>query len=340
MHLTLVHIAPTGRAAARYPALSPLVRIGVPAPTNFGHEMQFGAHLPLIDFAGRGWPARSLATYADTARRLGYEWLTVNDHLVFQRPWLDGIVALASVLEASGGLSLATTIALPVVRGPAALAKAACALDILSGGRMVLGVGPGSSARDYELAGVPFNERWPRFDRSVRVLRAQLSANDQERGVGGPLQPLPYRSEGLPIWVASWGSDAGLRRVAQLGDGWLASAYNADPAQIAVARTKLGTTLRRDGRNIDEFPCALATMWTYITDDEHVRRARLDELAVMLNRPKEQLARRVLIGSIEHCAAVVRAYGEAGIDRLFIWPLADAERQLERFMLDVVPATR
>jgi alkanesulfonate monooxygenase SsuD/methylene tetrahydromethanopterin reductase-like flavin-dependent oxidoreductase (luciferase family) len=302
--------------------------------------MQFGAHLPLIDFDGRGWPARSLSVYADAVRRLGYEWLTVNDHLVFQRPWLDGIVALASVLEASGDLRLATSIALPVVRGPAALAKAACALDILSGGRMVLGVGPGSSARDYALAGVPFDERWPRFDDSVRTLRAQLSVHEREPGAAGSLQPLPYRPDGLPIWVASWGSDAGLRRVARLGDGWLASAYNADPAEIAAARTKLATALRSGGRDIAGFPCALATMWTYVTDDERARRDRLAELAAMLKRPAEQLAGRVLIGSAEHCGAVVRAYGEAGVDRMFIWPVADAERQLERFMLEVVPAAR
>ena len=60
----------------------------------------------------------------------------------------------------------------------------------------------------------------------------------------------------------------------------------------------------------------------------------------MLKRPAEQLAGRVLIGSVEHCAGVVRAYGEAGVDHLFIWPLADAEGQLERFMGDVVPAAR
>ncbi len=298
--------------------------------------MQFGAHLPLIDFDGRGWPAGSLAAYAGTARRLGYEWLTVNDHLVFQRPWLDGIVALASVLEASGDLRLATSIALPVIRGAAAVAKAAAALDILSGGRMTLGVGPGSSARDYDLAGVPFDERWPRFDRSVRALRAQLSVQDAAE----PLRPAPSRPEGLPIWVASWGSDAGLRRVARLGEGWLASAYNADPAEIAAARTKLGAALHSAGRDILGFPCALATMWTYVTDDEHDRRTRLAALAAMLKRPAEQLAGRVLIGSVEHCAGVVRAYGEAGVDHLFIWPLADAEGQLERFMGDVVPAAR
>lgn len=302
--------------------------------------MQYGAHLPLIDFDGRGWTARSLTSYADAARRFGYQWLTVNDHLIFQRPWLDGIVALASVLEASGELRLATSVALPVVRGPAALAKAASALDILSGGRLVLGVGPGSSARDYDLVGLPFDERWPRFEQAVRVLRMQLAAAGPPPGVDMPmLRPRPPRPDGLPIWVASWGSDAGLRRVARLGDGWLASAYNADPAQVALARATLAAALVRDGRRMDDFPCALATMWTYVTDDERARRSRLDELATMLKRPVGQLVGRVLVGPVEHCAGVVRAYADAGVDRLFIWPVADAEGQLERFMSDVVPAT-
>ena len=51
-----------------------------------------------------------------------------------------------------------------MVRGPAALAKAAAALDLVSGGHLVLGVGPGSSWEDYTLAGVPFEDRWPRFE--------------------------------------------------------------------------------------------------------------------------------------------------------------------------------
>jgi len=79
-------------------------------------------------------------------------------------------------------------------------------------------------------------------------------------------------------------------------------------------------------------------MWTYVTDDDRERRTRLDELAAMLNRPAEGLAGQMLVGPVDHCAGVVRAYADAGVDRLFIWPLADAERQLERFMREVVPA--
>jgi alkanesulfonate monooxygenase SsuD/methylene tetrahydromethanopterin reductase-like flavin-dependent oxidoreductase (luciferase family) len=303
--------------------------------------MLYGAHLPVIDFDGRGWRRGTLPSYAGAARQLGYAAIATNDHLAFQRPWLDGIVALASVVEASGDLQLATTVSLPVVRGPAALAKAAAALDIVSGGRLVLGVGPGSSARDYNCAGLPFAERWPRFTESVRLLRTELNA-------GGPpfagrfystceLLPRPNRPEGPPIWIGSWGSDAGLRRVAGLGDGWLASAFKSTPAQVASAREKLAAALERDGRLLKDFPCSLATMWTYVTDDSRACEAHLATLAAMLNQPADQLARQVLVGPAERCAAVLRTYADAGIDHVFIWPVADAEQQLERFMLDVVP---
>jgi alkanesulfonate monooxygenase SsuD/methylene tetrahydromethanopterin reductase-like flavin-dependent oxidoreductase (luciferase family) len=324
--------------------------------------MQYGAHLPLIDFDGHGFAPGALTSFAHTARDLGFDALAANDHLVFQRPWLDGLIALASVAEASGDLRLATTVALPVVRGAAALAKAAAALDIVSGGRLALGVGPGSSARDYELAGVPFEERWPRFDAAVRALRSYLSPQEpfppalptpetllpaaQPPSVlsrpaplssADLLRPAPFSSaepllpapSNLPIWVASWGSAAGLRRVARLGDGWLASAYNATPAQVAAGRATLASLGRGD------LPCALATLWTYITEDGSAALARL---ADMLNRPIDQLVGRILIGPAPACATTLRAYADAGVDHVFIWPLAEPQRQLELFMQDVVPA--
>jgi alkanesulfonate monooxygenase SsuD/methylene tetrahydromethanopterin reductase-like flavin-dependent oxidoreductase (luciferase family) len=304
--------------------------------------MRFGAHLPLIDFDGGGWRPGALASYTAAARRLGYGFISANDHLVFREPWLDGLVALSSVLERSGDLQLATTVALPVVRGPAALAKAAAALDVLSGGRLVLGVGPGSSERDYEAAGLDFGERWPRFEESIRVLRGHLTPGAPEVDgrfytTGRRLEPPPVRAGGVPIWIGSWGSAAGLRRVARLGDGWLASAYNLTPQQVRTARATLEQELTAAGRSLHGFPCTLATMWTYVTEDDRERTRQLSALAHLLNRPSEVLAEQVLVGSPEDCAARLRAYEGAGIDNVFVWPLADAERQLERVMHDVVP---
>ena len=304
--------------------------------------MKYGAHLPLIDFDGHGWQTGQLASYADRARELGYGFISANDHLVFQKPWLDGIVALASVVDRSGDMQLATTVSLPVIREPSVLAKAAAALDIISGGRLVLGVGPGSSERDYESAGRSFDERWPRFDESIRVLRAHLRSGAPRfegrfYSAGPELEPRPMRPHGPPIWIGSWGSDAGLRRVARLADGWLASAYNLSPAQANAARAKLGSELARRGRNLDGFPCSLVTMWTYVTEDHRTRETHLSVLARMLNRPAVELHGRVLVGSADDCAATLRAYADAGIDHVFVWPIADAQEQLERIMLDVAP---
>jgi alkanesulfonate monooxygenase SsuD/methylene tetrahydromethanopterin reductase-like flavin-dependent oxidoreductase (luciferase family) len=281
--------------------------------------MRFGAHLPQIDFDGTGHDVAGLGPYVEAARDLGYSAITANDHLVFQRPWLDGLVALASVLDRAGELTVATTVALPVVRGPMVLARTAAALNLLSGGRLVLGVAPGSSARDYAAVGVPFEERWSRFDAALTVLRAELEG------------------ESIPIWVGSWGSAAGLRRVARLGDGWLASAYNTTPERLAAGRTNLDAALLSAGRDPAGFPLALATMWTFVTDDRAEAETRLGALASMLDRDPVVLGRQVLIGTAEHCAGVLGAYAQVGVETVFIWPVGDPISQVHTFARQVVP---
>src|SRR5215212_5266105 len=120
--------------------------------------MDYAVHLPLIALDGRPWSLRCLLEYAELAEDLGFGALAANDHLLFPRPWLDGPTALGAVLTSAPRVALMTTVALPVVRGPVALAKTLAALDLLSGGRLIAGLGPGSSARDYAAAGLPFEE--------------------------------------------------------------------------------------------------------------------------------------------------------------------------------------
>ena len=145
--------------------------------------MDFGAHLPLMDFGGNPYTLRSLTDYTERAAQLGFTALSVNDHMVFSVPWLDGPSALAAVLSHSGSMTLATTVSLPAIRGPVPLAKTLAAIDTLSEGRLVAAVGPGSSAADYEAVGLDFGERWARLDESIHVLRA-LWRRDVEPFVG------------------------------------------------------------------------------------------------------------------------------------------------------------
>ena len=303
--------------------------------------MRFGVHLPLIDFTGEGWAPGRLKAFAEAARDLGFDSLSSNDHLVFQKPWLDGITALASVIDHSGDMKLCTTIAVPAVRHPNVLAKHAVAIDLLSGGRLVLGLGPGSSARDYALVGRDFEQRWKLLDSAVKVLRSHLKqaapAHESDIFSTGELMA-PGPSHDIPIWIGSWGSEAGLRRVARLGDGWLASAYNTTAEKLRSDRETLDAALATQDKDPASFPTCLATMWTYVTDEKAEHDEKLAMVATMLNRPADALAPQILIGPAEECATKLRAYQDAGASEVFLWPLASEREQLERLMTTVAPA--
>ena len=236
--------------------------------------MDFGVHLPLMRFVSEELSFRRLAETVDAARECGFAAVSANDHFVFSTPWLDGPTALASVLERTGDMTVATTLSLAVLRGPVPLAKTLTALDVLSEGRLIAGLGPGSSKADYDALGIPFDERWKRFDEAITVLRGLLGGDpgpESARYYRMPsdlaLAPAPRQERGIPLWIGSWGSKAGLRRIARAGDGWLASAYNTTPDQFSEGRDRLAVELAGRGRKAEGFPNALATMWTWVAKD-------------------------------------------------------------------------
>lgn len=297
-----------------------------------------------MDFGAHPYTLRHLVEYTDRAAALGFAALAANDHMLFSVPWLDGPTALAAVLSHSGDMTLATTVSLPVIRGPVPLAKTLAAIDRLSGGRLVAGVGPGSSPRDYEAVGVDFSERWARLDEAIQALRALLRRDAAPfvgrfyTTEGNTLEPRPEGADGPPIWVGSWGSDAGLRRTARLGDGWLASAYNTTPALFADAWAQLRHLLHDHGKDPETFPNALATMWFYITDDpEEADRVMRQRLVPTIQRPEELLRERLPVGPAESFAEKLSEFGSAGVQRVHVWPIADEAHQLELFWETVRP---
>jgi alkanesulfonate monooxygenase SsuD/methylene tetrahydromethanopterin reductase-like flavin-dependent oxidoreductase (luciferase family) len=308
------------------------------------HPMDFGLHLPIMDFGGNPFTLDHLIKYAETGQQLGFSALAVNDHLIYSKPWLDGPTALAAVVSHSGGMELATTVSLPVVRGPVPLAKSLGAIDRLSGGRLIACVGPGSSARDYAAVGIPFDERWKRLDEVIQALRALWNRDGMVfRGrfyntEGIKLEPFPAQHSGPPIWVGSWGSMAGLQRVARLGDGWLASGYNTTPELFAKGWKQLQEFLAAADKDPSTFPNAVATMWFYITEDEKDCERMLNEvLAPTLNRPVAELRERLPIGPPLDCAKKLTAYQKVGVQRVYLWPLGDELEQIEILMRQVIP---
>src|SRR6185437_4311978 len=284
----------TGRSLDLRPTTTTGRALGVGAWAG----MDAGVHLPQIEFAGEELSLRRLADTVDAARENGFAAVSVNDHFLFGTPWLDGLTALAAVAERSGPMTLATTVSLAALRG-----------------RVLAGVGPGSSRSDYDALGVSFESRWQRFEEAVTLLRALLSgavppaggtyfAVPEER-----LLPVPRRAGPVPLWIGSWGSAAGLRRVARLGDGWLASAYNTTPAGFAAARARLREELAAAGRPAAGFPNALVTMWTWITEDRaEAELVITGRLAPLLKRDPATLRGRVCVGPAGMCAELLSGF--------------------------------
>ena len=293
--------------------------------------MRIGAHLPLADL-GDGTPTdEDLRTYASSAKDLGYATLSANDHLLWGKPWLDGPTSLASVASEAGDLTLATSITLPVVRHPVVVAKMLTTLASLATGRVVGGLGPGSSRADYAAVGVPFDERWARFDEALPTVRALVRGEPTTQGTyygaESRLAPIPDRPP--EVWFGSWGSDRRLAAMAAVADGWFASAYNATPLQYAEARARLDGHLQSAGREPADFPDSIATVWLFVTDGrseaEHVLN---DVLAPTLHRDPEKLG-HLPIGSAQHCSEALAAYAAAGAREVLLWPIRDSLRQLE-----------
>ena len=305
--------------------------------------MEFGVHLPLISIAGEQRSLDDLLEFTEAARDLGYTHLCANDHLVFSRPWLDGPTALTAVLAHSGQMTLATTVTVPVLRGPAATAKILAAIDLLpaagwwSGSALVRLLGTTSwLACDSRSAGSGWTRQWRRCARTGEPTTWRLRVPSIP--LPGSPAPAPAQRPGPPIWIGSWGSAPGLRRVARLADGWLASGYNTTPELFARAWKDVQAEVAARGRDVAGFPNGIATMWSYVTEDRARADAVLaDVLAPMLNRPVEQLRAILPIGSAKECAEKLLAYARAGAQRVFLWPLADERAQLEVFRERVVP---
>jgi alkanesulfonate monooxygenase SsuD/methylene tetrahydromethanopterin reductase-like flavin-dependent oxidoreductase (luciferase family) len=310
--------------------------------------VDLGLHLPLMQFGHDALSPRRLVEAVDAARECGFAAVSANDHFVFSTPWLDGPTALASMIERSGEMTLATTISLAALRGPVPLAKTLAALDVLSEGRLIAALGPGSSGRDYEALGIAFEERWGRFEEAVTALRTLLNGEPRPESARYwrlpsdlELEPRPWQRGGVPLWIGSWGSKVGLRRVARLADGWLASAYNTTPERFADARGLLSGELAVRARSADGFPSALATMWTWVTNDRgEAERVLAEILGPLLRRDPERLRSQLCVGPAEHCAKLLSRYAEAGCGRVYLWPLRDERAQIELVAGEVAPSIK
>jgi probable F420-dependent oxidoreductase len=242
--------------------------------------MEFGLHLPN---AGPFANGPDIIRVAQEAENLGYHSVWLFDHLFTptsleskypyspdgsypmmpEFPFYDPVAVMGALATATQRVKFGVRVLIATYRHPVALAKELATTDAIAGGRMILGVGAGWMAEEFDAVDIPMAERFARLDEHIALMRAAWQKGTVahegrfyshcEAGFG---PPPPQPGNTIPIIVGGHG-DAALRRAARWGDGWAVSAAGdklaADP-QGAV-RERIDTLSRfceEEGRSIDD----------------------------------------------------------------------------------------
>jgi len=299
--------------------------------------VRFGLVLP--NYA-RWFDADGAREAAQTAEQLGYHGLYVNDHVALPREeaplygnaFLDPFIALGFLAAVTQRVRLGTTVIVVPYRNPLVQAKMVASLDVLSRGRITLGVGSGHVPGESEALGVPYAERGAMTDEYLQVMRA-LWTSDEASFHGRwftfeNIRPLtrPLQSP-LPVWIGGRGPRV-FRRVVRLGQGWHPTAL--EPEQLAEQVAKLRALAGAMGRSE---PIAIAPRWA-------LHLVTRSEEAGVTRDPGEIQRQRY---TPAQAAALVARYTADGVEELVL-DLPGGRgaflQQVEWFAREVMPAAR
>src|SRR4029453_17364662 len=205
------------------------------------------------------------------------ESVWTGDHVSFHGPIHESLTLLATFVPITRRIRLGTAVYLLALRAPAIAAKATASLDVLSGGRLIFGVGVGGeNPKEFELCGVPHRERGARVTEGIEVIRA-LWRDTPATLRGGftrfervSIDPKPVQRPGPPIWIGGR-SDAALTRAGRQGDGWIS--YVVQPERYAQSLDKIRRAAEESGRSLERFVTAHLTFVTVGRDYETAERS-------------------------------------------------------------------
>jgi probable F420-dependent oxidoreductase len=285
--------------------------------------MRIGVSLPNV---GLDHGKDMLLPVAQAAERLGFDSVWAADHVLlpYERrsrypyprsgtelamspgmQWLDPVVTLSLVAGSTERIKLGTSVLVLPYRNPVTLASQTAALDVLSGGRFVLGVGAGWMREEFEAIGVPPDERGARTDEHLQVLRTlwrddPASFHGRFTDFDGVvLGTRPLTEGGPPVWIGG-NTDAALRRALRYGDGW--HGFELFPEDLADLKHRLDSLGEEVGREPGEL--------------------ELSVVRGLIPPGREQESfipdRRTLGGSAEAVVEELGSYAEAGVDTVVI----------------------
>jgi probable F420-dependent oxidoreductase len=171
--------------------------------------------------------------------------------------WLEPLTVLTAVAALTSRVRLGTYILLAALRRPVVLAKQASTLDVLSNGRLDLGVGVGWQREEYEAAGLDFGARGRLLDHTLEVCRTLW--REQRASFDSPelrfeaihAMPKPVQGGGVPVWVSGRCNPRVARRLARFGSGWLP--WGDDEADLAASLPRMREAVEAAGGDGEAF---------------------------------------------------------------------------------------
>jgi probable F420-dependent oxidoreductase len=286
---------------------------------------------------------QALIAYAVKAEALGFDSIWVWDHIFLgvdpPFPVLDALTTVAAVAARTSTIKLGTGVLVLPLRNPVVLAKELSSLDLIAGGRLLLGMAAGWYKREFDAVGVPFRERGRIMDRNLEILR-RLWTEEQVNGEypphllrGSNMSPKPAR---VPVILIGGYVDRVLRRAAVNG-GWLTYFYT--PAGFAKSWAKVRGFAKEAGRDPDALLNANQLPIYVGASREAVERPMMEWLgqewdyAAWSDSTKEA----AIFGTVDECVAQLRAQLAVGVQKLIFIPYRYRTDQVEIIAREIIP---
>jgi alkanesulfonate monooxygenase SsuD/methylene tetrahydromethanopterin reductase-like flavin-dependent oxidoreductase (luciferase family) len=302
------------------PADTPLGPIGLILPT-----FPQNTDSPWPQAPAPGGPASDLATVCRQAEQLGASALWACDHVFWHGSCLECLVALTVADTATERAMLGTCVVQLPLRQACVVAKQAATLQILSAGRMILGVGVGSHPGEYAEAGVDYHRRGRLLDAGIAELRRSWASGEgvvtgaTDQAGSARYRQLPGPAA-IPVWCGG-SSEAALRRAATLADGWMPLFLT--PGEYADAVDRLAKETAAAGRPEDAVTPSLAVFVSVDDDPVVARRRGTAWMSSLYGIPAKAFERHLVSGSTAEVTAAITAYLAAGCRHVALYVTAD-----------------
>jgi F420-dependent oxidoreductase-like protein len=316
--------------------------------------MRFGAFVPQgwrLDLGdvpvARQWD--TMVAAARVAEDVGFESVWVYDHfhtfpdLSHQSTW-EAWTVMAGLAEATGGIRLGQMCTANSYRSPAYLAKITSCIDVMSGGRLDVGIGAGWYDHEYRGYGYDFPKASVRIgmlDEAVQILKAMWTDDDVTfdgtyyRLDGAINRPKPLQDPHPPLWIAGGGEQLTLRTVARYGDY---ANYFGDPEVFGHKTDALRGHCEAVGRDMAEITLTRNVDCLIAATDAEVE-AKLEQWNKPGSQSKEEWRKNALVGTPAQVVDQVAAAGELGIAYTLVY-FVDATwgDGMRLFAQEVIPA--